>query len=60
MVATAASTIHHFTGNNIGPKGDTTSRSLVVRLEVDRTDPENRSFNTTIQSDGPKHIAGKS
>jgi hypothetical protein len=43
-VATAASTIHHFTGNNIGPKGDSTSRSLVVRLEVDRADPENRSF----------------
>ena len=43
-VATAASTIHHFTGNNIGPKGDSTSRSLMVRLEVDRADPENRSF----------------
>jgi hypothetical protein len=43
-VATAASTIHHFTGNNIGPKGDLASRSLVVRLEVDRADPENRPF----------------
>ena len=28
MVATAASTIHFFTGNNIGPKGDLASRSL--------------------------------
>ena len=44
MVATAASTIHFFTGNNIGPRGDLTSRSLHIRLEVDRTDPENRSF----------------
>jgi hypothetical protein len=44
MVATAASTIHLFTGNNIGPKGDLTSRSLQVRLDVDRVDPENREF----------------
>jgi hypothetical protein len=44
MVATSASTIHHFTGNNIGPKGDLASRSLQVRLEVDRADPENRTF----------------
>ena len=43
-VATSASTIHHFTGNNIGPKGDLASRALVVRLEVDRADPENREF----------------
>jgi hypothetical protein len=45
MVATAASTIHFFTGNNIGPRGDLASRSLEVRLEVDRADPENREFN---------------
>jgi hypothetical protein len=44
MVATAASTIHMFTGNNIGPKGDLASRALTVRLEVDRADPENRNF----------------
>jgi hypothetical protein len=44
MVATAASTIHFFTGNNIGPRGELASRSLHIRLEVDRTDPENRSF----------------
>ena len=44
MVATAASTIHFFTGNNIGPRGDLASRSLHIRLEVDRADPENRSF----------------
>jgi hypothetical protein len=31
MVATAASTIHFFTGNNIGPKGDLASRSLEIR-----------------------------
>jgi hypothetical protein len=44
MVATAASTIHLFTGNNIAPKGDLASRSLQVRLDVDRVDPENREF----------------
>jgi hypothetical protein len=44
MVATAASTIHFFTGNNIGPKSDLASRSLEVRLDLDRHDPENRRF----------------
>jgi hypothetical protein len=44
MVATSASTIHFFTGNNVGPKGDLASRSLVVRLATERADPENRSF----------------
>jgi hypothetical protein len=44
MVATAASTIHFFTGNNIAPRGDLSSRSLRIRLEVDRADPENREF----------------
>jgi hypothetical protein len=43
-VATSASTIHLFTGNNIGPRGDLASRSLQVRLEIERPDPENRSF----------------
>ena len=45
MVAVAAAVIHLFTGNNIGPKGDLTSRSLQARLEVDRADPENRPFS---------------
>ena len=44
MVATAASTIHFFTGNNIGPRGDLASRCLNIRLAVDRPDPENREF----------------
>lgn len=43
-IATSAATIHFFTGNNISPTGDLTSRSLRVRLEVDRPDPENRPF----------------
>jgi hypothetical protein len=43
-VATAASAIHFFTGNNIGPRGDLASRSLNVRLAIDRADPENRKF----------------
>ena len=44
MVATAASSIHLFTGNNIGAKGDTAGRSAKVRLDADRHDPENREF----------------
>jgi hypothetical protein len=44
MVSTAASTIHFFTGNNVGPRGDLASRSLHIRLDVDRPDPENRKF----------------
>jgi hypothetical protein len=43
-VATAASTIHFFTGNNIGARGELASRSLHIRLTVDRPDPENREF----------------
>jgi hypothetical protein len=44
MAATAASTIHFFTGNNIGPRGDMASRSLKILLDVERADPENRNF----------------
>ena len=44
MVATAAASIHFFTGNNIGPRGDLASRSLCIRIEVKRPDPENRQF----------------
>jgi hypothetical protein len=44
IVQAASSTIHCFTGNNIGPKGDLASRALQVRLNVDRPDPENRLF----------------
>jgi hypothetical protein len=44
MVLTAAASIHLFTGNNVSPKGDLASRSLQVRLDVDRVDPENRDF----------------
>ena len=43
-VATAASSIHFFTGNNIGASGDLASRSLTIRLDADRADPENRPF----------------
>jgi hypothetical protein len=39
-----ATTINFFTGNNIAPRGDLASRSLHVRLAVDRSDPENREF----------------
>jgi hypothetical protein len=44
MVSTAASTIQFFTGNNIGARGDLASRSLHIRLDADRVDPENRAF----------------
>src|SRR6185295_2551955 len=40
-----ATTVHFFSGNNIGPRKDTASRSLMIRLEVDRPDPENRTFS---------------
>ena len=43
-VATAASTIHLFTGNNISARGDLASRSLHIRLTVNRPDPENREL----------------
>ena len=43
-VATSAATIHLFLGNNIAPSGDLTSRSLIVRLDAKRPDPENRKF----------------
>jgi hypothetical protein len=39
-----ATTVQLFTGNNVGPRGDMTSRSLVARLDVERSDPENRDF----------------
>jgi hypothetical protein len=39
-----ASTIQIFTGNSIAPRGDMASRSFIVSLNVDRPDPENRSF----------------
>ncbi len=39
-----ATTIQIFTGNNIAPGGDMSSRSLIARLQADRPDPENREF----------------
>ena len=39
-----AFTVLAFTGNNISPRGDLSSRSLMARLDVDRPDPENRPF----------------
>jgi len=39
-----ATTVQMFTGNSIMPRGDMASRSFVVSLNVDRPDPENRSF----------------
>ena len=40
----SAFTVLSFTGNNISPKGDLSSRSLSARLDIERADPENRSF----------------
>ena len=40
----SCATINSFTGNNVGPKGDFASRSLIARIVVDRPDPENRTF----------------
>jgi hypothetical protein len=39
-----AYTVQVYTGNNIAPRGDTASRSLIVRIYVSRPDPENRDF----------------
>jgi hypothetical protein len=39
-----ATTIQLFTGNSIAPRGDMASRSFVLSLNVDRPDPENRTF----------------
>ena len=47
-----ATTIQVFTGNNITPRGDMASRSLMARLAVDRPDPENRYSSTLIRSPG--------
>jgi hypothetical protein len=44
MVTTAASSVHFFTGNNISVCGDLVSRTLHIRLDADRPDPENREF----------------
>jgi hypothetical protein len=39
-----ATTIHLFTGNNIGTSGDLASRNLTVKFTADRPDPENRRY----------------
>jgi hypothetical protein len=43
-VTASATCTFLFTGNNITPVGDLASRSLHIRLEADRPDPENRNF----------------
>ena len=53
MVATAASAIHIFTGNNIAPKGDLASRSLHIRLAVDRPTRKTEPSSTRTRSGGP-------
>ncbi len=40
-----AHAVQAFTGNNVAPRGDMASRSLMARLAVDRPDPENRDFS---------------
>ena len=39
-----STTVQIFTGNSITPRGDMASRSLMLALNVNRPDPENRSF----------------
>jgi hypothetical protein len=39
-----AYTVQAFTGNNVAPRGDLSSRALTARITVDRPDPENRNF----------------
>jgi hypothetical protein len=45
ILKVSSTTIHHFTGNNIGPDRELRSRSLMEPIEVDRVDPENRPFH---------------
>jgi hypothetical protein len=59
-ICTSAATIHHFTGNNIGAKGDLASRSLHIRLDADRADPENRGSSTRTRLPGRGTTAPKS
>jgi hypothetical protein len=42
--AVPATTVQAFTGNMIAPRGDLASRSLMMMLNVNRPDPENRAF----------------
>jgi hypothetical protein len=44
IVLTSASAIHGFSGNNIAPRDDLASRSLMANLVTNRSDPENREF----------------
>jgi hypothetical protein len=39
-----STTVQIFTGNSITPRGDMASRSLMLALQVNRPDPENRAF----------------
>ena len=49
-----------FTGNNIAPRGDMASRSLIVRLSVDRLDPENREFQHADPLAWTESLSGRS
>ena len=40
----SSTTVQIFTGNMITPRGDMASRSVMLALNVDRPDPENRTF----------------
>ena len=44
FISAAAATIHIFTGNNIAPRGATSSRTLHVRVDTDLADPMARKF----------------
>ena len=44
IITAAASAIQLFTGNNVGARGDLASRTLELRIDVNRPDPENREF----------------
>ena len=44
QVEAPAYTVMVLTGNNVLPKGALASRTLLMRLNVDRPDPENRAL----------------
>lgn len=52
-------TIMTLNGNNIAPRGDMSSRSLMARINVDRPDPENRQFAHPLPFDWTLENRGK-
>ena len=55
-----STTVQIFTGNSITPRGDMASRSLMLALNVDRPDPENRASRMPIRWPGRRPTGRRS